>query len=86
MKFTGTIISDGHAEQVSGTGSGSFPTKGHEINCLFKKIGARGRLVLEIFEGGRSLGSSSTSLDSGGVRAEILRMPDRQHTLFTTFK
>jgi RHS repeat-associated protein len=34
---------------------------------------------------GKSIGSSSTAQRSGGVRAEVLRTPSAQHTIFTTF-
>ena len=85
MAFTGTIVSDGHTEQLSGTGSGTFRASGHEFVCSFKKTGREGRISISVSEGDQSLGSSSTPKRFGGVRAELLRTPSAQHTLFTTF-
>ena len=85
MTFTGTIVSDGQAEPLSGKGSGTFRATGHEFVCSFKKSEVEGRISISVSEDGKSLGSSSTSQRSGGVRAELLRTPSAQHTLFTTF-
>ena len=85
MRFTGTIVSDGQSEQLSGTGSATFHATGHEIICSFKKADVDGRISISVSEAGKNLGSSSTPQHLGGVRAEILRTSSKQHTLFTTF-
>lgn len=86
MRFEGTIISDGHSERLSGTGSGTFQATGHEIVCSFRKTSADGRISISVLEeAGKSLGSSTTAKPFGGVRAELLRTPSAEHTLFTTF-
>lgn len=85
MKFTGTIVSDGSTEQLSGTGTITYYATGHELVCSFRKTGAAGRISISVSERGESLGSSSTSERFGGVRAELLRTPSAQHTVFTIF-
>jgi hypothetical protein len=85
MTFTGTIVSDGHSEQLSGAGSATFHATGHEFVCSFRKTGVAGRISISVSEAGESLGSSSTTDEFGGVRAELLRTPSRRHTIFTTF-
>jgi hypothetical protein len=83
MGFTGTIVSDGQSRQLSGVGSGTFHATGHEIVCSFKKTDADGLISVSVSEAGKVLGSSRTP--HSGVRAEILRTPSTQHTVFTTF-
>jgi hypothetical protein len=85
LRFTGTIVSDGHSEQLSGTGSATFHAKGHEITCSFKKTDVDGRISIAVSEAGKKLGSASTPQRFGGVRAELIRTPSKQHTLFTNF-
>jgi hypothetical protein len=84
MKFTGTIVSDGHSRQLSGIGSGTFRATGHEIICSFKKTGVDGQISISVSEADKQLGGSHTG-SMAGVRAEILRTPIEQHTVFTTF-
>lgn len=85
MEFTGTIVSDGHTEHLSGTGSSTFRATGHEFVCSFKKTSSDGRISISVSEDGQPLGSSSTPKRFGGVRAELLRTPSALHTLFTSF-
>lgn len=85
MKFSGTIVSDGSTEQLSGTGTTTYYATGHEFVCSFRKTGVAGRISISVSEAGESLGSSSTPEQFGGVRAELLRTSAVQHTVFTTF-
>jgi hypothetical protein len=85
MRFTGTIVSDGQTEQLSGTGSATFHASGHEFVCSFKKAGDEGRISLAVSEAGKNLGGSETGCKRGGVRAELLRIPGERHDIFTTF-
>jgi hypothetical protein len=85
MRFTGTIVSDGHSQELSGTGSGTYQASGHEIVCSFKKLDADGQISLAVSEAGKKLGDSSTPARFGGVRAELHRTWTRQSTSFTTF-
>jgi len=85
MRFTGTICSDGRSQEYSGTGKGTYHASGHEILCSFKKVDSDGRIALSAGEMGQQLGESSTANKFGGVRAEFLRLPNEQRTIFTTF-
>ena len=84
MGFTGTIVSDGHAEEFSGTGSGTFHASGHEFVCSFQKTGEDGRISLAASESGGNSGSASSTRKHGGVRAEFLLTPEK-HDVFTGF-
>ncbi len=84
-RFNGTITCDGQTERLVGIGQGSFPATGHAFACSFQKSDDAGKILLSVSEGGKNLGSSSTGGVSGGVRAELLRTPTEQQTLFTTF-
>jgi hypothetical protein len=54
--------------------------------CSFKKTEAEGSITLAVSEpNGGVQGRCNTPEPFGGVRAEILRTPSRQHALFTTF-
>lgn len=83
MGFAGTIVSDGQSQQLSGVGSGTFQATGHEFVCSFRKTDADGLISISVSEAGKVLGSSRTP--DSGVRAEVLRTPLAQHTVFTTF-
>ena len=85
MKFKGTIVTDGHSKKLSGKGSGMYHAGGQKIVCSFQKLDADGRITLVVSEAGRKLGKSSTPDMFGGVRAELLRTPNEQHDVFTTF-
>ena len=85
MRFTGTIVSDGHVQKYSGVGSGTYHASGHEIVCSFKKLEADGRISLAVSEAGHQEGQSSTPDKFGGVRAELMRAPMEQSSVFTTF-
>ena len=85
MRFTGTIVADGHTERFSGTGSGTFHASGHELVCSFKKTGDDGRISLAVSESGKTLGSSSTVFKQGGVRAEFVRSLMVRSDVFTTY-
>jgi hypothetical protein len=87
MRFTGTIVSDGRSEKLSGTGSGTYDATGHEMICYFKKTDIDGQISMSVSNAGRLVGRSSTPTRYGGVRAELLLIdtPSRQHILFTTF-
>ncbi len=85
MRFSGTICSDGRSQKYSGMGSGAYHTSGHEVICSFKKLGSNGRITLSAAEMGQQPGGSSTTNKFGGVRAEFLRLPNEQRTIFTTF-
>jgi len=71
MKFTGTIVQDGHSAEVSGVGSGTFHAAGHQIAFSFKKTAADGRISFSVTKAGQCLGSSATESKFGGVRGEI---------------
>jgi hypothetical protein len=83
--FAGTIVCDGRSEALSGTGRGTFGVTGHEFVCCFHKTGDGGRISISVAEAGQELGNSWTPKRSGGVRAELLRTPTAQHTIFTTY-
>jgi hypothetical protein len=85
MRFTGTIVSDGHVQKYSGVSSGTYRASGHEIVCSFKKSGTDGKITLAVSEAGHQEGQSSTPVKFGGVRAELVRTLEAQSTLFTTF-
>ncbi len=85
MKFSGTIVSDGHTAHLSGTGSGTFNARGHEFVCSFQKANSEGQISLSVSEGGKVLGNTSNSERLGGVRSEVLRSRSVNHTLFSTF-
>ena len=84
--FAGTIVVDGHTEPYSGTGSGTFQIRGHEIVCAFKKTEAPGRITLRITKAGELVGEASTDEAHGGVRAELLYIPNQRRTSFTSFR
>jgi len=86
MEFTGTIVSDGQTEHLSGTGSGTFQISGHEVVCVFRKSDPAGRIALKITKAGELVGQAMTDVTNGGVRAELLYTPEQQHTLFTSFR
>ena len=86
MRFTGTIVSDGHPVQLGGTGHGTFSATGHEFVCSFKKTVADGQISISVSEAGKTIGSSDNGCKFGGVRAEVLRTPMEQHDIFTTFR
>lgn len=83
MGFAGTIVSDGQSRQLSGVGSGTFHATGHEFLCSFQKTEADGVISISASQAGVPLGGVGTP--RGGVRAELLRTPWAQHTLFTSF-
>ena len=83
-RFTGSIVTDGHAVQSGGTGHATFHATGHEFVCSFKKTDPAGRISISVSEAGKELGNSSTGEKFGGVRAEVLRTPMVQHDIFTT--
>jgi len=86
MRFTGTIVSDGRTEHLSGTGSSTFHVSGHEVVCAFKKADLAGRMSLKITKAGDLVGEAHTDEIHGGVRAELLYTPEQKHTLFTSFR
>lgn len=83
-RFTGSIVTDGHAVRTGGTGHGIFHATGHEFVCSFKKTDPNGRISISVSEAGKELGTSSTEDRFGGVRAEFLRTPAYQYDVFTT--
>lgn len=83
--FSGTIVSDGHSQAISGTGSGTYQVDGRDIICSFKKASADGSISLAVSKAGEKQGGSSTFEKFGGVRAEIHRGLLKQTSLFTTF-
>ena len=85
MRFAGTIVSDGHSQELSGTGSATYHASGHSIICSFKKLDADGQISLAVSEAGKKLGDSSTPARFGGVRAELHHRWTMQSTSFTTF-
>ena len=85
MRFAGTIVSDGHSQELSGTGSGTYHASGHAIICSFKKLDADGQISLAVSAAGKKLGDSSTPARFGGVRAELHHRWTGQTTSFTTF-
>jgi hypothetical protein len=85
MKFTGTIVSDGHTENLAGSGTRTFHATGHEIVCSFKKTSPEGQISISVSEAGNDLGNSSTAKRFGGVRADIVRTSTAQNTIFTAF-
>jgi len=86
LRFTGRMVADGQAQEVSGAVPAQYEVTGHELICSFKKTDAEGSIVLAVSEpNGGVQGRCNTPAPFGGVRAEILRTPSRQHALFTTF-
>jgi hypothetical protein len=77
MRFTGKIISDGHTEQLSGAGSGTFHARGQEFVCSFKKTDADGQISFTVSVTGKKLGDISTSEKYGEITARV------QHDRFT---
>lgn len=86
MGFGGTIVSDGHTEPFSGTGSATLQVSGHEVVCAFKKTHAPGRITLRITKGGELIGEATTDEAHGGVRAELLYIPNQRRASFTSFR
>ncbi len=84
-RFSGTIVSDGKTEHLSGTGRSTFQVSGHEIVCAFKKVDAVGRIHMKITKAGGLVGEATNDEKFGGVRAELLYAPDQRYTLFTSF-
>lgn len=84
-RFTGSIVTDGHAVQAGGTGRATFHATGHEFVCSFKKADPAGQISLSVSEAGKELGNSNTGEKFGGVRAEFVRSLLVQSDLFTTF-
>ena len=71
---------------VSGTVPAQYEVPAHELICSFKKTDAEGSIALAVSEqNGGVQGRCNSPKPFGGVRAEILRTPSRQHSLFTTF-
>ena len=86
LRFTGSMIADGQTQEVSGTVPAQYDVAAHELICSFKKTDGEGSIALAVSEPtGGVQGRCNTPKPFGGVRAEILRTPSRQHTLFTTF-
>ena len=86
LRFTGRMIADGQTQEVSGTVPAQYEVAAHELICSFKKTDAEGSIALAVSEqNGGVQGRCNTPAPFGGVRAEILRTPSRQHSLFTTF-
>ena len=86
LRFTGSMVADGQAQEVSGTVPAQYEAAAHELICSFKKTDAEGSIALAVSEqNGGIQGRCNTPAPFGGVRAEILRTPSRQHALFTTF-
>ena len=84
-RFTGSIVTDGHAVQSGGTGHATFHTTGHEFVCSFKKTDPDGRISISVSEACKELGNSSTAEKFGGVRAEFVRALMARSDIFTTF-
>ena len=84
-RFDGTVVTDGVSQHLSGNGTGTYKISGHKFICKFEKFDAPGSITISIFEAGHTIGNSSTTRPSGGVRAEIFRTPLQYHTIFTTF-
>jgi hypothetical protein len=85
LKFTGTLVTDGAAREVSGIVPATYQVSTHELVCSFRKTGTEGDIVLRVSEGDRELGSSSNRARLGGVRAEILRTRSARSIVFTGF-
>ena len=86
LRFTGSMVADGQAQEVTGTVPAQYEVAAHELICSFKKTDAEGSIALAVSEhNGGVQGRCNTPEPFGGVRAEILRTPSRKHTLFTTF-
>ena len=84
-RFTGSIVTDGHAVQSGGTGHATFHATGHEFVCSFKKTDPDGRISISVSEAGKEFGNSSTGEKFGGVRAEIVRSLLARSDVFTTY-
>ena len=84
-RFTGSIVTDGHAVQSGGTGHATFHATGHEFVCSFKKTDPDGRISISVSEAGKELGNSSTGEKFGGVRAEFVRSLLARSDVFTTY-
>lgn len=86
MKFTGTIVTDGHSKRLSGIGTSTFRATGHEFVCSFKKTGADGLISVSVIEAGsNNLGNAYTAGQFGGVRAEVVRTSEAPRNTFSTF-
>ena len=86
LRFTGSMVADGQAQEVSGTVPAHYEVAAHELICSFKKTDAEGSITLAVSEQNAGVqGRCNTPAPFGGVRAEILSTPSRQHSLFTTF-
>lgn len=87
MAFTGTIITDGDEQQVSGVGDGTYQISARHLVCSFRKGDADGFLKLTVSEPavGQSSSSTSAGKHSLGARADVLRTPTAKHTIVTTF-
>jgi len=72
MRFTGTIVSDGHTKQVSGIGSRTFDITGQDATFTFKKTAADGRISLVVTKTGQCVCSATTDSQFGGVRGKVL--------------
>jgi hypothetical protein len=73
MRFTGSIVSDGHPLVLYGTGIGTYRVRSRTIVCSFEKTQADGQISLAVSNAGQALGWSSTPARLGGVHAEIGR-------------
>lgn len=85
MEFTGTIITDGSTEKLSGTGTTTYHATGHEFICSFEKVKSNGSISISVSEDSKELGNSTSGSGLRGVRAEILHAKNAQHTIFTAF-
>jgi hypothetical protein len=70
MRFTGTIASDGHTKQVSGTGSRTFHLTGHELAFSFKKKVPDGQILLTVTKAGQCVASATAGSQLSGVRGQ----------------
>jgi hypothetical protein len=72
MRFTGTIVSDGHSRQVSGIGSRTFDITGQEATFTFKKTAADGKISIVVTKMGQCVCTATADSKSGGVRGNVL--------------
>ena len=76
MRFTGTLVSDGHTNQVSATGSHTFHLAGQELDFSFKKAASHGRISLTVTNAGQCVATATTDRQFGGVRGHVLLQQD----------
>src|ERR1019366_1303705 len=70
MRFTGTIVSDGHTKQVSGTGSRTFHLTGHELAFSFQREVPAGQISLAVTKAGQCVASATAGSQQSGVRGQ----------------